>query len=99
MDKAKLLNQFSQLLDEIELKEKTAFMNFQIGGLLKELSRNVIEQTIGEADEIIVKKKHNRLITENLNGQLTSICKRGQRSKTESDAEISQHIMKSEKVN
>ncbi len=61
MDKAKLLNQFSQLLDEIELKEKTAesFYEFETKSveLLKELSRNVIEQTIGEADEDYRKKK------------------------------------------
>jgi len=66
MDKAKLLNQFSQLLDEIELKEKTAesFYEFETKSveLLKELSRNVIEQTIGEADEDYRKKKHNRLL-------------------------------------
>ncbi len=61
MDKAKLLNQFSQLLDEIELKEKSAssFYEFETKSveLLKELSRKVIEQAIGEAGEDYRKKK------------------------------------------
>ena len=61
MNKAKLLNQFSQLLDEIELKEKTSesFYEFETKSveLLTEMNRNVIEQAIGEAGEDYRKKK------------------------------------------
>ena len=61
MNKAKLLNQFSQLLDEIELKEKTSesFYEFETKSveLLTELNRNVMEQAIGEAGEDYRKKK------------------------------------------
>ncbi len=61
MDKAKLMKQFGQLLDEIELKEKSAesFYEFETKSveLLKELSRKVIEQAIGEAGEDYRKKK------------------------------------------
>ncbi len=61
MDKAKLMKQFGQLLDEIELKEKSAesFYEFETKSvkLLKALSRKVIEQAIGEAGEDYRKKK------------------------------------------
>ena len=61
MDKAKLLKQFSQLLDEIELSEQYAasFYEFETKSvkLLNEMSRVVIEQSIGKAGKDYRKKK------------------------------------------
>lgn len=55
------MKQFGQLLDEIELTEKKAesFYEFETKSvdLLTELSRDVIEQTIGKSGEDYRKKK------------------------------------------
>ncbi|MFZ1751192.1 MAG: hypothetical protein WAU01_13400 [Saprospiraceae bacterium] len=61
MDKAKLLEKFSQLLDEIELKEQTAenFYDFEEFCVeqLQDLNRNVVEHSIGLEKENYRKKK------------------------------------------
>jgi hypothetical protein len=61
MNKAKLLKQFSQLLDEIELNEQQeeSFYDFETKSveLLNEMSRNVIEQSIGKSGKDYRKKK------------------------------------------
>jgi hypothetical protein len=61
MDKAKLLKEFSQLLDEIETLEKTAsgFYDYEKGSveLLTKMSKDVIEQGIGKASGDYRKKK------------------------------------------
>ncbi|MBK8055829.1 MAG: hypothetical protein IPK35_21775 [Saprospiraceae bacterium] len=61
MDRAKLLEKFSQLLDEIELKEQTAenFYDFEKFCVeqLQELNRNVVERSIGVEKENYRKKK------------------------------------------
>ncbi len=61
MDKAKLIKQFSQLLDEIEFNEQSteSFYDFEVKSveLLNEMSRNVVEQSIGKAGKDYRKKK------------------------------------------
>jgi hypothetical protein len=61
MDKAKLLKQFSQLLDEIEFTEQHAetFYEFETTSvkLLNEMSRDVIEDSIGKSGKDYRKKK------------------------------------------
>jgi len=61
MDRAKLLKQFSQLLDEIEFNEQHAknFYEFEIKSveLLKAMNRDVLEQSIGKAGNDYRKKK------------------------------------------
>lgn len=61
MDKVKLLNQFSQLLNEIELKEQNTdnfydFEKFCVEQLQK-MNLNVVKQTIGEEKNNYRKKK------------------------------------------
>lgn len=61
MDKAKLLEKFSQLLDDIEHKEQTAenFYEFEKFCVeqLQDLNKDVVEQSIGEEKENYRKKK------------------------------------------
>ena len=61
MNKAKLMKEFSQLLDEIEHLEKTAsgFYDFEKEsvGLLTKMSKEIIEQSIGKAGKDYRKKK------------------------------------------
>ena len=61
MDKVKLLNQFSQLLNEIELKEQTSenfydFEKFCVDQLQK-INLDVVTQTIGGEQNNYRKKK------------------------------------------
>jgi hypothetical protein len=61
MDKAKLLEKFSQLLDDIEQKEQTAenFYDFEKFCVeqLQDLNKKVVEQSIGVEKENYRKKK------------------------------------------
>ena len=61
MDKAKLLNRFSQLLNEIEHLEQTAsgFYDFEKGSvdLLTEMNREIVESAVGKAPGDYRKKK------------------------------------------
>lgn len=61
MDKARLIIEFSQLLDEIETLEKTAsgFYDYEEGcvKLLTAMNKDVIEQSIGKASQDYRKKK------------------------------------------
>lgn len=61
MDKAKLLKEFSQLLDDIETLEQTAvgFYDYEKESvkLLTRMNKDVIEQGIGKASKDYRKKK------------------------------------------
>jgi hypothetical protein len=67
MDKAKLLDQFSQLLNEIEQKEKNtdSFYEFELFCVqnLTQMSRSVVEESLGQESNFR-KKKHYKVITE-----------------------------------
>ncbi len=61
MDKAKLMTEFSQLLNEIEHQEQTAkgFYDYEAKcvELFREMNRSILEESIGKSTKDYRKKK------------------------------------------